>query len=139
MQLDLGWNNLIYNYKMSPQHIYDTSERPDIVVWSDSLREVVLTELTCGDESNFSDQVVRKEARYNRELIPGIDGCVWKAQVFTVEIGCRGFWYHTVLNYFGLAKTAKKKALNDAAFVALRCTYAIWLARDSKKWSTCYE
>ncbi|XP_063681930.1 uncharacterized protein LOC134816860 [Bolinopsis microptera] len=39
-----------------PQHIYNTAERPDIVVWSDSLREVVLIELTCGDESNFSDQ-----------------------------------------------------------------------------------
>ena len=25
-----------------PQHIYNISERPDIVVWSDSLREVVL-------------------------------------------------------------------------------------------------
>ena len=125
-----------------PQHIYNTSERPDIVVWSDSLREVVLIELTCGDESNFSDQVVRKEARYNRELIPGIGGCGWKARLFTVEIGCRGFWHHTVpalFNYFGLAKRTKKKALNEAAFVALRCSYAIWLARDSKKWSTCYD
>ena len=90
------------------------------------------------DESNFSDQIARKEARYNRELIPGIDGCEWKALVFTVEIGCRGFWHHTVLNYFGLAKRTKKKALNEAALVALRCTYAFWLARDSKKWSTCY-
>ena len=125
-----------------PQHIYNTSERPDIVVWSDSLREVVLIELTCGDESNFSDQVARKEARYNRELIPGIDRCGWKARLVTVQIGCRGFWHHTVpalFNYFGLAKRTKKKALNEAAFVALRCSYAIWLARDSKKWSTCYD
>ncbi|XP_063683646.1 uncharacterized protein LOC134818144 [Bolinopsis microptera] len=125
-----------------PQHIYNTAERPDIVVWSDSLREVVLIELTCGDESNFSDQVARKEARYNRELIPGIDGCGWKALLFTVEIGCRGFWHHTVpalFNYFGLAKRTKNKALNEAALVALRCSYTIWLARDNKKWSTCYD
>ena len=70
-----------------PQHIYNTSQRPDIVVWSNSLREVVLIKLTCGDESKISDQVACKEARYNRELIPGIDGCGWKTWLFTVEIG----------------------------------------------------
>ena len=49
-----------------------------------------------GDESNFSDQVEGKELCYNRELIPGLLGSGWKAQLFTVEIGCRGFWYHTL-------------------------------------------
>ena len=73
-----------------PQHIYNISERPDIVVRSDSLREVVLIELTCGDKSYFSDKVARKEARYNRRLIPGIDWCDWKAQLITVERGRRG-------------------------------------------------
>ncbi len=52
------------------QTIYNTPERPDIVVWSEKANEVVLIELTVGDESNFSDQEVRKEARYNKELIP---------------------------------------------------------------------
>lgn len=125
-----------------PQHIFNTSERPDIVVWSENLKEVILIELTCGDESNFSDQVVRKEARYNRELIPGIESNGWKAKLFTVEIGCRGFWHHTVpalFNYFGLAKRKKKQALDEAALVALRCSYTIWLARDNRKWSICYD
>ena len=66
------------------------------MVQSDSLREVVLIELTYGDKSNFGDQVARKEARYNRELIPDIEWCGWKARFFTVEIWCRGFWHHTV-------------------------------------------
>ena len=34
-----------------------------IVVWSDEVKDVILVELKVGDESNFSDQVVRKEAR----------------------------------------------------------------------------
>ena len=49
------------------QHIYCMVERPDIVVWSDKGKEVILVELTVGDESNFSDQAERKQARYNRE------------------------------------------------------------------------
>ena len=57
-----------------PQHIYCTAERPDIVAWSEKSKEIILVELTVGDESNFSDQVARKEARYSRELIPGLLG-----------------------------------------------------------------
>ena len=73
-----------------PQHIYGTADRPGIVVWSDKERMVILVELTVGDESNFSDQVERKQARYNKELIPGLHGSRWKAQLFTaVEVrGC---------------------------------------------------
>ena len=125
-----------------PQHIYCTAERPDIVVWSDEGKEVILVELTVGDESNFSDQVERKQARYNRELIPGLLGSGWKARLFTVEIGCRGFWHHTLpalLNYFGVAKRVKKAVFEEAALVALKCSYAIWLARENKKWSPCYD
>ena len=124
-----------------PQNIYNTPERPDIVVWSETSKEVILIELTVGDESNFSDQVVRKEARYNRELMPGIIASGWKARLFTIEVGCRGFWHHTVpalFNYFGLARRKKKQALQEAALVALRCSYTIWLARNNRKWSPSY-
>ena len=41
----------------------DIAERPDIVVWSEESKEVILVELTVGDESNFSDQLAHKEAR----------------------------------------------------------------------------
>ena len=75
----------------SSQHIHGTAERPDIVVWSDKERMITIVELTVGDESNFSDQVERKQARYNKKLIPGLHGSGWKAQLFTVEVGCRGF------------------------------------------------
>ena len=114
-----------------PQHIYNTAERPDIVVWSDSSKQVILIELTCGDESNFSDQVERKENRYNRELVPGINSGDWTAKLFTVEIGCRGLWHHTapaLFNYFGLDKRTKKTVLQEAALTSLKCSYAIWLA-----------
>jgi len=125
-----------------PQHIYNTAERPDIVVWSEETKNVIMIELTVGDESNFEDQVVRKEARYNRELIPGVTSCGWKARLFTVEVGCRGFYHHTVpalLNYFGFARKQKREVLQEAALTALRCSYTIWLARDNRKWSPCYD
>ena len=103
---------------------------------------VILVELTVGDESNLSDQVERKQARYNRELIPKLLGSGWKARLFTVEIGCRGFWCHTLpalLNYVGVAKRVWKAVFAEVALVALKCSYAIWLARENKKWSPCYN
>ena len=124
-----------------PLNIYSTSERPDIVVWSESLKEVILIELTVGDESNFSDQVARKEVRYNKALIPGITAGGWRAALFTVEVGCRGFWHHTVpalLNHLGFPKRKKKQVLEEAALTALRCSYAIWLARNNRIWSINY-
>ena len=36
-----------------PQHIVNTALRPDVVIFSDTLRNVILIELTCGNEVNF--------------------------------------------------------------------------------------
>ena len=105
------------------------------LVWSDKEKIVILVELTVGDESNFSDQVERKQARYNKELISGLHGSGWKAQLFTVKFGCRGFWHHTLpalLNYFSVTKRVKKAVFQEAALVALKCSYAIWLAREHR-------
>ena len=42
------------------------------MAWSEESKEVILVELTVGDESNFSDQVARKEARCNKEPMKGL-------------------------------------------------------------------
>ena len=69
-----------------------------------------------------SDQVERREARYNRELIPELLGRGWKARLLTVQIGCRCFWHHTLLvpsNYFGGAKSVEKAEFEEAGLVKL--------------------
>ncbi len=127
--------------KQFPQHIVNTPQRPDIVVYSDKLKIVFLLELTCGDESNFEDQRARKENRYN-QLLADIDAAGWSAKLFTFEVGCRGFYHHTLphlFNFFELPRHQKKKALNEVAVIALRCSYTIWLSRDNRIWSSNYE
>ena len=127
--------------KEFPQHISNTSQRPDIVVYSDSKKKVFLIELTCGDESKFENQRARKETRYS-QLLANIDATDWSSQLFTVEVGCRGFYHHTLprlFNFFKVPKHLKKKALNEAAMIALRCSYTIWLSRDNRIWSSNYE
>ena len=79
-----------------PQNIYSTPKRPDVVVWTEKVKEVILIELTVKDENKFGDQVVRNEARYNKNIIPGIIAAGLKAWLFTIEVGCSDFWHHTV-------------------------------------------
>jgi len=47
-----------------PVHICVTNQRPDIVLYSDSLRMVILIELTCPAEENITDANLRKEIKY---------------------------------------------------------------------------
>ena len=86
------------NKKDFPQHITNTPRRPDVVVYSNTLKVVYLIELTCGDESNFESQRARKEARY-QQLLADICATGWKAQLFTVEVGCRGLHHNTLPIY----------------------------------------
>ena len=51
-----------------PQIIVHTPLRPDIVVYSKKYMVCVMIELTVGDESNFENQRMRKEIRYQQLL-----------------------------------------------------------------------
>ena len=122
--------------KNFPQHIVNTSLRPDIVVYSDNIKSVILIELTCGDETNFEDQRARKEERYNG-LLAEIEHAGWSAKLFTIEIGCKGFYHDTaprLFNFFAINRKTKKNALNEAALTALKASYTIWLSRNNKTW-----
>ena len=121
--------------------VTNTPLRPDIVVYSDSLKTVYLIELTCGDESNFESQRARKESRYE-QLLADISAAGWTAQLFTVEVGCMGLYHHTLphlFNFFNIPRHRKKKALDEVAVIALRCSYTIWLSRDNRNWLSNYE
>ena len=96
-----------------PQHSANTPQRPDIVLYSNTLIVVYLIELKCGDESNFEIQRARKEARYQQL---GADICAtrWEAQLFAVEVGCRGAIppHHPSSSQFGQhSKTPEEESL----------------------------
>ena len=78
-----------------PNHAVNTSIRPDMVVYLKSLKKVFLIDLTCGDESNFEDHWASKESRYQL-LLADIEGTGWSASLFTIEVGWRGFYHHTL-------------------------------------------
>ena len=73
-----------------PQHIALTNQRPDLIIWSDKLKKVILMELTVPWEENFELAQERKKDRY-AELVRDCAARKWQCELFTVEVGCRGF------------------------------------------------
>jgi len=87
------WNIRVdFDHKQAdfPVSIFPTSLRPDIVLWSEMSRVVILLELTCCAEEGITRAQLRKETKYT-ELLSEINaGKVWKASLFTLEVGARG-------------------------------------------------
>ena len=91
-----GQNDEDERTRQFPQMIVNTALRPDVVVYSKTLRQVIMIQLTCGNEENFVDQRARKLIRRYEQLLVEIERAGWKGHLFTVEVGCRGFYHDTL-------------------------------------------
>lgn len=124
-----------------PPEIYATSQRPDIVIWSNKIKSVLNIELTCPAEEGIDSAQVRKQARYF-DLNCKAKDKGWSASTLTIEVGARGFVARTLPGLLRkLGRTPKQinadcKAISD---IAARCTFAIYLARESSLWDTSRE
>jgi hypothetical protein len=121
-----------------PASIFPTSLRPDIVLWSEMSRVVILLELTCCAEEGISRAQLRKETKYT-ELLGEINaGKVWKASLFTLEVGARGLVAlstQRVLKKIGFPPAQAARLCKTLSCVVARCSYAVYLAHKNLAWS----
>jgi hypothetical protein len=130
--VDFDSENIVF-----PPAICATAERPDIIIWSTSLKKVILIELTCPAEEGILAARIRKQARYHKALIPLIETTAWKVELLTIEAGARGFVsysFRSVLRKIGFPSRTATSICKVVSEVCARCTYAIWLARDTSAW-----
>jgi ubiquitin carboxyl-terminal hydrolase 22/27/51 len=115
-----------------PKHIVDTKERPDIVIFSNSIRAVLKIELTCPGEENIEFSNAYKTDKY----LPLGRECKragWKSYLFAVEVGARGYAgasLRSCLAQLGFSGRRLREALNDASVAASKGSFWIWLKRD---------
>lgn len=108
---------------------------PDLVVWSDSLRVVIMLELTVPSERGVRAAYERKEHRYGK---PGglKEACAgYTVHLLPVEVGVLGFVAESMkraLRLLGVWSNELSTALSD---MALTCTYVIYVSRKQKSWS----
>jgi len=117
-----------------PAHIAATAQRPDIVIWSEKLRTVILLELTVSYERGIADAHKRKQEKY-AELVETCRSAQWKVLLRPVEVGVLGhiaFSMQKTCSELGVWCKELKEALSETA---LRCSYAIFVARKSPSFS----
>ena len=124
------------NYVFPPE-IYSTNERPDICIWSAKLKKLLLIELTCPAEEGIEAAKIRKQSGC-LPLVENISNTSpWKPTLMTVEVGVRGFVAsstHQVFLKLGLQRQQVSALCNKLSATAAKCSYAIYLAANSKLW-----
>ena len=134
------WNLLVdlpgHNY-VFPAEIWSTSERPDIVLWSITLHQAILIELTCPAEEGIQAAVVRKQSKYTPLAEDISRDTQWKVELLTIEVGARGFIATSTRSVFAKLGLPAKK-LNSLckllSVTAATCSFAIYQAANSKFW-----
>ena len=69
-----------------PSHITSTDLRPDIVIWSDTRRTVLIIELTVCFETNYADAQERKYLSLEEEM----QRKGYYANIVPIQVGSRG-------------------------------------------------
>ena len=73
-----------------PPEICSTDQRPDIVIWSLSLKSAICIELTCPADENIQAAHKYKSDRYvDLEGLASTNG--WRIRILPIEVGARGF------------------------------------------------
>ena len=120
-----------------PEIICSSTQRPDIVLYLDKLKKVVVVELTCPAEENIEERHSEKLGRY--EILT--KDCIstgWKVHLFAIEVGVRGYAacsLRTCLSKLGFTHRSVRGIIKKASDSALRCSFWIWLKREDDKWN----
>jgi hypothetical protein len=121
---------------MIPVHICVSNERPDIFIWSDALKKVIMIELTCPAEENVLQARDRKTLKY-KNLVNQIKNQKegWSVTFRAIEVGTRGFVSFSVsrcLRDLGMIHT--KRVTQDMSEAVARCSYRIQRSSSRKVW-----
>ncbi len=120
-----------------PAEITSTNLRPDIVLWSPSLKLVYIIELTVPWEGAVEEAYERKKLRY-AELAADAQQQGWKAKVRSVEVGCRGFVATStsrLLREMGVRGKAHRQAVKDLSRAAEKGSQWLWMKRKDSTWA----
>lgn len=120
-----------------PPEIATTTLRPDLVLWSPSLKKVFIIELTVPWEDAVDEAYERKHLRY-AELAAEAQQRGWNAEVRPVEVGCRGFVARSTTRLFadlGIRGQSQRSAIKAASEAAERSSQWLFMRRKDPCWA----
>lgn len=120
-----------------PLEIAATNLRPDLVLWSPSLKSVYIIELTVPWEGSVEEAYERKKLRYT-ELAAEAQQRGWNPRVYPVEVGCRGFVASScikLLKDLGICGQVLRQTIRSVSEAAERSSQWIWIKRKDPCWA----
>jgi len=129
MKVDLGGR------LQFPQFV-QTTLRPDVILWSDEGKKIILIELTVPWEEGCEQAFERKSAKY-QNILHDCREKGWQAWLFPVEVGCRGFPAQSVwrmLTALGMTGKERKAAARRMGEAAERASCWLWSRREELSW-----
>nr|AAN12398.1 polyprotein [Tetraodon nigroviridis] len=120
-----------------PENIVETNLRPDIVLHSQSSKQVILLELTVPWEERMEEAYERKAGKY-AELVEDCRRAGWRSRCLPIEVGGRGFAGKSLCKAFsllGITGMRRRKAICAASEAAERASRWLWIQRD-KPWTS---
>ena len=81
---------MLTTFIIFPGHIAITSLRPDLIVFSNSMKRIIIIELTCPCEENMESLHSIKLSKY-LPLVDVIRRSGWSVDLFAIEMGARGY------------------------------------------------
>ena len=121
-----------------PRHIAVTQLRPDLVIWSDALKVVIMLELTVPHEGGLTDANKRKAEKY-AALRQECTDVGWRVELLPVEVGVFGHVGLSMQKACRMLGAWSKKMEDTLAEIALRCSYAIFVARKTQHWTSTWR
>ena len=118
-------------------HICVTDQRPDIVLYSDSLQTIILVDLTCRAEENIADARLRKSVKYTPLKQQIVDNG-WNCHLWTIEVGARGLVAGSVrrcLQRLGFKNTVARSLIRNVSVCVSRCSFALYKSYRVQKWT----
>ena len=121
-----------------PFQIALTELRPDVVIFSKSLKRCILVELTCPCEENMNSWHSTKLAKYS-SLLDVIRRNNWYVDLFAVEVGARGFPAISLkccLQKLGFPNKLVTQTVKQLGRISMESSFYIWMHRNSKEWTS---
>ena len=115
-----------------PDIIEETGMRPDIVLSSENIKQLIAIELTVPSESRMEESHELKLAKYE-SLRDEVATKGWKMRILPVEVGTRGFVgrsMFTLLRKLGLSGLRIKRTMKSLSECAEKASCAIWAKRQ---------
>lgn len=108
-----------------PENIVEISLRPDIVIFSEALKQVVMLEPTVPWEERMEEASERKREEYT-ELVEDCHRQGWRARCLTTESFCKAY------SVLGMMGASRRRAVCSASEAAERASQWLWIQRGKQ-------